>query len=481
MESSGTHEKGVDYLEKIKTERHTGVGKLQKNTGHQRTMDMTQGPLSGKLLIFTLPVMLAGILQLLFNAADIIVVGRLAGSNSLAAVGSNGALINLIVNLLVGLSVGSGVATAFFFGAGEMEQVKETIHTSVAISLLGGVVTGIAGVLLSPLLLRLMGTPETILGLSEVYLRIYFLGLPAMSVYNFGSAILRSLGDTRRPLYYLIIAGIVNIILNITLVAVFHMDVAGVAIATVISQTISALLIVRCLMRLDAEMSLEWKKVKISKQKLYRIMRVGLPAGLQSTVFSLSNVLIQSSINSFGELAVAGNSAAGNIEGFIYIAMNSFYQSAQTFTSQNVGARKFDRINKVFLRCFLMVTVTGLVLGQGACFFGRRLLGIYLPGNDAAIEYGLMRLSIIASTYCLCGIMEVLSGEIRGMGESVLPMFVSLVGSCVLRVIWIYTVFVAHHTLTVLYLSYPVSWIVTELVHLLTYFYVKRRLIASVQ
>ncbi len=455
------------------------MGNNNKNTLHQRTMDMTQGPLSGKLLIFTLPVMLAGILQLLFNAADIIVVGRLAGSNSLAAVGSNGALINLIVNLLIGLSVGSGVATAYFFGAQEMDQVKETIHTSIAISLLGGVVTAAAGIILSPILLRMMATPDSIIGLSQLYLRIYFLGMPSMAVYNFGSAILRSLGDTRRPLYYLIIAGLINIVLNVTLVAVFHLDVAGVAIATVVSQTVSALLVLRCLTQLDPEMNLEWKKIRIFRPKLMRIMRVGLPAGLQSTVFSLSNVLIQSSVNSFGEVAVAGNSAAGNIEGFIYIAMNSFYQAAQTFTSQNVGARKFDRIGKVFLRCFLMVTATGLILGQLAYRLGDVLLGIYLPGDAAAIEFGVMRLAVIATTYCLCGIMEVVSGELRGMGESVLPMIVSLLGSCVLRIIWIYTIFASHHTLTVLYLSYPVSWIVTETVHLICYFYVKRRLIRS--
>lgn len=450
---------------------------LKKNRAHQQTMDMTQGPLAGKLLIFTFPVMLAGILQLLFNAADIIVVGRFAGSNSLAAVGSNGALINLIVNLLVGLSVGSGVAAAFFFGAGEQDQVKETIHTSMAISLGGGIVTGIAGIALSPILLKMMATPEGIIGLSQLYLRIYFLGVPSMAVYNFGSAILRSLGDTKRPLLYLTVAGLVNIVLNVILVAVFYLDVAGVAIATVISQTISAVLVVRSLMHLEPEMNLELRKIRISKPKLLRILRVGLPAGLQSTVFSLSNVLIQSSVNSFGEIAVAGNSAAGNIEGFIYMAMNSFYQAAQTFTSQNVGARKFDRIGKVFLNCFLMVTVTGLVLGQIAYRMGDLLLGIYLPGNPEAIQYGLTRLSVIALSYCLCGIMEVISGELRGMGESVLPMVVSLVGSCLLRVIWIYTIFAANHTLFVLYLSYPVSWIVTEMVHLLCYFYVKKRLV----
>lgn len=450
---------------------------LKKNKVHQQTMDMTQGPLAGKLLIFTFPVMLAGILQLLFNAADIIVVGRFAGSNSLAAVGSNGALINLIVNLLVGLSVGSGVAAAFFFGAGEKDQVKETIHTSIAISLAGGVVTGLVGIALSPTLLQMMATPEGIIGLSQLYLRIYFLGVPSMAVYNFGSAILRSLGDTKRPLLYLTAAGLVNIVLNVILVAVFHMDVAGVAIATVISQTISAVLVVRSLMCLEPEMNLELNKIRVSKTKLLRILRVGLPAGLQSTVFSLSNVLIQSSVNSFGEIAVAGNSAAGNIEGFIYMAMNSFYQAAQTFTSQNVGARKFDRIGKVFLNCFLMVTATGLILGQIAYRMGDLLLGIYLPGNPEAVQYGLTRLSVIALSYCLCGIMEVISGELRGMGESVLPMIVSLVGSCLLRVIWIYTVFAANHTLFVLYLSYPVSWIVTEAVHLLCYFYVKRRLV----
>lgn len=337
----------------------------------QQTVDMTHGPLTGKILLFTLPIMLSSILQLLFNAADIIVVGRFAGSNSLAAVGSNGALINLIVNLLIGLSVGCAVAVAFYYGANEMGQVKETIHTSIAISLIGGVICLAAGILLSPVMLRMMGTPENIIGKAELYLRIYFIGLPAMSIYNFGSAVLRSLGDTKHPLYYLIAAGIINIILNVVFVAGFQMDVAGVAVATVISETVSAALTLRFLMRMEEELRLEWKKVRISKPKLIRIARVGIPSGIQSAVFSLSNVLIQSSINSFGELAVAGNSAAANIEGFIYVAMNSFYQSAQTFTSQNVGARKYDRINKVLLNCLVMVAITGLVLGNGAYFFRR--------------------------------------------------------------------------------------------------------------
>ena len=362
----------------------------------QQTVDMTHGPLTGKILLFTLPIMLSSILQLLFNAADIIVVGRFAGSNSLAAVGSNGALINLIVNLLIGLSVGCAVAVAFYYGANEMGQVKETIHTSIAISLIGGVICLAAGILLSPVMLRMMGTPENIIEKAELYLRIYFIGLPAMSIYNFGSAVLRSLGDTKHPLYYLIAAGIINIILNVVFVAGFQMDVAGVAVATVISETVSAALTLRFLMRMEEELRLEWKKVRISKPKLIRIARVGIPSGIQSAVFSLSNVLIQSSINSFGELAVAGNSAAANIEGFIYVAMNSFYQSAQTFTSQNVGARKYDRINKVLLNCLVMVAITGLVLGNGAYFFGEQLLGIYLPGNEAAIAYGIARMGVIA-------------------------------------------------------------------------------------
>lgn len=455
---------------KKKTLRVNGAGRQK-----EQNMDMLHGPLAGKILIFTLPIMLSGVLQLLFNAADIIVVGRFAGSNALAAVGSNGALINLIVNVLVGLSIGAAVAVGFYYGAREMEQVKETIHTSIAISLIGGVICAVVGFFASGFLLELMSTPENIIGLAKLYLKIYFLGLPAMSLYNFGSAILRSLGDTKRPLYYLIVGGIVNVVLNLILVIVFHLDVAGVAIATVVSQMISAFLTIRHMMQMEPEIALELKNIRISGPKLRRIMKVGIPAGIQSTIFSLSNVLIQSSVNSFGELAVAGNSAAANIEGFVYIAMNSFYQAAQTFTSQNVGGRKYERINRVFLNCLGMVVVTGLVLGWGAYFLGEELLGIYLPHDESAIRYGIARMSIIATSYFLCGIMDVLSGMLRGMGESMLPMIVSMIGSCLLRVIWIYTIFAADRTLPVLYLSYPVTWIVTEAVHFICYLHVKKR------
>ncbi len=442
-------------------------------------MDMTNGPLTGKIILFTLPIMLSGILQLLFNAADIVVVGRFAGSNALAAVGSTGALINLIVNLLIGLSVGAAVAVAFFYGAGEMDQVKDTVHTSIAIGLIGGVLFGVLGFIVSPILLGWMGTPENILDMAAMYLKIYFLGLPAMSLYNFGSSVLRSFGDTKRPLYYLIVGGVVNVVLNLILVAGFGLDVEGVAIATVISQAVSGYLTLRRLMKLDPSINLEWKKVRVSKSKLVRIMQIGIPAGVQSLFFSISNVLIQSSINSFGEVAVAGNSAAGNIEGFVFVAMNSFHQSAQTFTSQNVGARKYERIHKVFICCGLMACMFGIVLGSGAYIFGEQLLGIYLPGNDTAIEYGMIRMAIITIPYFICGVMDVLSGMLRGMGESALPMVISLVGTCLMRVFWIFVIFAAFHSMEVLYLSYPVTWTITGVAQFFAYLKVRKRLIAK--
>lgn len=450
----------------------------KEKTKKEQNIDMLNGPLAGKIIRFTLPIMFSGVLQLLFNAADIVVVGRFAGSNALAAVGSNTALINLIVNLLVGLSVGSAVTVAFYYGAQDMPQVKETIHTSIAIGLIGGVICGVVGFFLSGTLLELMGSPEEIINLAALYLKIYFLGLPAMALYNYGSAILRSLGDTKRPLIFLVIGGIVNVILNVILVAAFHLDVAGVAIATVVSQTISALLTLRQMMIMDPEISLELRKIRVSKHKMGRIMKIGIPAGIQSTVFSLSNVLIQSSINSFGALAVAGSSAASNIEGFIYIAMNSFYQAAQTFTSQNVGGKRYDRISKVCRNCVCMVTGIGLILSILVMVFKVPLLSIYLPDNAEAIEFAIIRMKMVVTVYFICGIMDVMSGMLRGMGESVLPMVVSMVGSCLLRIIWLYTVFAADRTLNVLFFSYPVTWVITTTAHAFCYQHVKRRVIA---
>ena len=449
----------------------------ENKTKRSYEIDMCSGPLFSKIVLFALPLMVSGVLQLLFNAADIIVVGRFAGSQSMAAVGSNGSLINLMVNVFIGLSIGANVLVARYYGARDEKNLEETVHTAMVIAVVGGLLLIAVGELLTKPILILMGSPEDVLPLAVLYMKIYFLGMPGTLVYNFGSAILRAVGDTRRPLYFLLTAGVVNVIFNLIFVIAFSMDVAGVGWATVISQYISAALVLRCLIQTEADYRLELSKLRVVKHKLCAIIQIGLPAGLQGAIFSISNVLIQSSINSFGELAVAGNSAAANIEGFIYVAMNSFYQSAQTFTSQNVGARKYDRINKVLLNCLVMVAITGLVLGNGAYFFGGQLLGIYLPGNEAAIAYGIARMGVIAVTYCLCGVMDVLSGSLRGMGESVLPMVVSMIGSCLLRVIWICTVFAHFHSLRVLYYSYPISWILTESVHLICYFYVRRRLI----
>lgn len=442
-----------------------------------QSIDMLNGPLFGKIFVFALPVMLSGLLQLLFNAADVVVVGRFAGSNALAAVGATGSIINLIVNLLIGLSVGAAVTVGFYFGASEMSQVRETIHTSVAISLIGGVICCIVGLLVSPALLEFMDTPQNIFDQADLYLRIYFLGVPAMAVYNFGSSILRSLGDTKRPLYYLIIGGIINVVLNLLFVTVFHMGVAGVAIATSVSNLISGILTIRRMMYSDEEIRLCWREIRISGSKLRRILIIGVPAGLQSTLFSISNVLIQSSINGFGEVAVAGSSAASNIEGFVYVIMNSFYHASQTFTSQNVGGRKYERIRKVFWNCTIMVCAIGMVTGWMVYLAGEPLLQIYLPGDPDAIRYGMIRLSVIVTTYFICGFMEVVSGSLRGMGESVLPMAVCVIGTCLLRMIWLATVFATHKTLFVLYLSYPVSWFVTAAAHFVCYLYVKKRLI----
>lgn len=438
-------------------------------------MDMCNGPVMGKLLIFAFPVMLSGILQLLFNAADIVVVGQYAGSDSLAAVGSTGSLVNLLTNLFVGLSVGTNVIVARYYGANKKKDVEETIHTAVLTSVISGIVLIVIGMLLANPLLVLMGSPENVLGKSALYLRIYFLGMPAMMLYNFGSAILRAVGDTRRPLYFLTIAGVVNVVLNLVFVILFNLDVAGVAIATVISQCISAGLIVRCLMKDEGACHLDLKKLSIKKGKLLEIVRVGLPAGMQGAIFSLSNVVIQSSINSFGSIVMAGNTAASNIEGFIYTAMNSFYQTSISFTSQNYGAKKYERISKILFGCLFYVVVVGVVFGNLAYLAGGKLLRIYSPDAEV-IHYGLLRMSIICTTYFLCGVMDTMVGSIRGLGYGVLPMIVSLLGACGLRMVWIFTVFQSHRTLEVLYLSYPISWTITALAHMICFLLVRRKI-----
>ena len=426
---------------------------------------MCNGPLLGKIIIYYIPLMLSGILQLLFNAADIVVVGQFAGDEALAAVGSTSSLINLLVNVFIGLSVGTNVLVARFYGAGQKKELSDMVHTSILTSLVSGVFLIFVGIFLSKPILEWMATPADVIGMSVLYIRIYFAGMPVMMLYNFGSAVLRAVGDTKRPLYYLTSAGVINVILNLIFVIVFHLGVAGVALATVISQGVSALLVLRCLMRTESDYRLELSKLRINWEKLGKMIRIGIPAGLQGALFSISNVLIQSSVNSFGKIAMAGNTAASNIEGFVYTSMNALYQTSISFTGQNYGARKFDRIAKILGICLGLVIGVGLVLGNSAYFFGGTILKLY-TNNPEAISYGVLRLSVICTSYFLCGMMDVIVGSIRGLGYGIMPMLVSLTGACLFRVIWICTVFQKIHTLTCLYLSYPISWGLTFMAHL---------------
>lgn len=449
-------------------------------------IDMCNGPLAGKMLHFALPLMLSGILQLLFNAADIIVVGRFAadGNTALAAVGSTGSLINLIVNLLIGLSVGASVVVSRANGARNHAAVDRAVHTAITVAGIGGVLVGIFGFCFASTFLGWMDTPANVLDAASLYVQIYFLGLPAMMLYNFGASILRAVGDTRRPLVYLTIAGVVNVILNVILVVFFHLDVAGVAIATTASQCVSAVLVIRCLIVNGGTVKLNPRHLGIHKGELAQIARIGLPAGVQGSLFSISNVLIQSSINGFGEVVMAGNAAASNIEGFIYTAMNTFYQASMTFSSQNLGAGKMDRVRRVAVLSSIMVTITGVALGTLAWVFGEQLLAIYRPGEVEVIAAGMIRLTYVGFPYFLCGLMEVMVGMLRGLGRSIMPMLVSLFGACGLRVVWIYTYFAQHKTIETLYISFPISWTITTAAHLvcflITYKAVKKKVDAIV-
>lgn len=438
-------------------------------------MDMCNGPVLKKILIFSIPLMLSGVLQLLFNAADIIVVGRFAGSQSLAAVGSTTALINLLINIFIGLSVGANVVVARAYGGRRDKDVSEAVHTAIAVSIVSGVILIVMGFVFSRLMLELMGTPDDVIDKAVLYMRIYFAGMPVVMLYNFGSAILRAVGDTRRPLYFLSIAGAVNIVLNLFFVIVMHLDVAGVALATVISQCISSGLVLRCLAKSEGGLKLELSKLKIHRKKMLQIFKIGLPAGMQGAIFSVSNVLIQSSVNSFGSIAMAGNAASANIEGFVYNAMNAVYQTNLSFTSQNIGGKKYTRVNRILFACLGTVTVVGMILGFGAYAIGDELLLIYSTDPEV-IRFGMLRMSIIATTYFTCGWMDTMVGSLRGMGYSVLPMIVSLTGACGLRILWIFTIFAQQRTLTSLYISYPVSWVITAGVHMLCYFLIKRKL-----
>ena len=444
-----------------------------------KTADLTTGALLPKIILFSLPLAASGILQLLFNAADVVVVGRFAGSQALAAVGSTTSLVNLLVNLFVGMSVGANVVTARALGAHDETAVRNTVHTSVVLSLLGGLLLAFVGVTFSRPLLELMGSPDDVIDLAALYLRIFFVGMPVNMLYNFGAALMRSVGDTKRPLYCLAFSGCINVVLNLIFVIIFHLSVAGVALATIISQAISAVLVVRLLMKEEGPLKLDLKALRLHPAALAQIMRVGIPAGLQGTVFSLSNVVIQSSINTFGSIVIAGNSSASSIEGFVYVGMNAFQQASVTFTSQNFGARKYENVRKVVLYCSACVICVGAILGVGATAAGSFLCGIF-SSDPAVVAAGVHRLSIICQLYCICGLMDVLSGAIRGIGYSVLPMVGSLLGSCALRLVWVATIFRMVGTIDSLYISYPISWTLTAAVHLLCFVFAMRKIQRSV-
>ncbi len=437
---------------------------------------MTQGKLFPIILSFAATVTLTGVLQLLFNAADLIVVGRFGSPLSIGAVGSTGSLVNLIVSLFVGLSLGSGVTVAQAKGAGNNEKIFRAVHTAIPVAIISGIIVTLIGQFFSRSMLAAMDSPEDIIDLSALYLRIYFWGVIPMLVYNFGASILRAVGDTRHPLIFLVISGAANFLMNLLFVIVFKMDVAGVALATTISQFIAAALVVTTLRKREDACRLFIGKFHIYKEELKSIITIGLPAGFQGSLFAISNVIIQSSINSFGSIAVAGNAAAANIEGFIWWLNQGIAQAGMNFSGQNLGAKKFDRVNKTLLICLICVIVTGTFSGIMYNVFGKTLLGIYIKNSPEAIEYGLIRVFWIGAFYATCGLMDVMTGTLRGLGRSVVPMIVTVVGVCVARIIWIYTVFAVHRTLEWLFVSYPISWTMTFAVELLAFFIVKKKL-----
>ena len=420
-------------------------------------IDMCNGTIMDKLISFALPLMISGMLQLMFNAVDIIVVGRFTGSQALAAVGSTTALICTFTNLFIGVSLGANVLAARFYASGKTKEMSETVHTAILLALISGIAMSVIGILCARESLVLIATPDDIIGQAALYLRIYFSGMPFFMLYNYGAAILRAVGDTKRPLMYLIAAGTANAVLDLILVIIFKMGVAGVAIGTITSQFISCVLVIRCLCKTNTIYKLYISKLRIKKYYLIQILKVGLPAGIQSTVINFSNVLLQSSVNSFGEIAMAGYTAANNILGFLYVSVNSVTQACMSFTSQNYGVRKFKRMDKVLADCAILSIIVSVVIGGGSYLLGHQILGIYTKQEDV-IQCGMEILSISTIPYFLCGLMDMIPGSMRGVGYSAVPMILSIIGTVGTRLVWIYGVFPEHRSLYVLFMSYPVSW-----------------------
>ena len=436
-------------------------------------IDMCNGSILDKLVSFSIPLMLSGILQLLFNAVDIIVVGQFTGNEALAAVGSTTALINVFVNLFIGISLGASVLAARFYATGQEKEMTETVHTSITLALISGIAMGIIGVIAAKGALELMDTPDNVLNLSTLYMRIYFMGMPFFMLYNYGAAILRAVGDTKRPLLFLIISGATNVVLNLLLVIQFHLGVAGVAIATVISQCISCILVLRCLYLSDGSYQLRFNKLGMKTRYVKQIFQIGIPAGIQSTIINFSNVLLQSSVNSFGSVAMAGYTAANNILGFLYVSVNSITQACMSFTSQNYGVRKFKRMDKVLLECLGLTVIVALVLGGGSYLFGAELMHIYTKSTKV-IECGVDIMLYTTVTYFLCGIMDLL-GALRGMGHSTVPMILSVIGTVGTRIVWIYVIFPCHRSLDFLFISYPVSWLLTIVMQVICFYFVRNK------
>ena len=441
-------------------------------------IDMCNGSIMDKLISFSLPLMLSGILQLMFNAVDIVVVGRFSGSQALAAVGSTTALINIFTNLFIGISLGANVLAARFYASGKEKEMSETVHTAITLALISGIIMAGVGLLLAKLALELMGTPSDVIELSTLYMRIYFCGMPFFMLYNYGAAILRAVGDTKRPLIFLIISGVANAGLNMILVIIFHMGVAGVGIGTVISQLISCILVLRCLYKSEGCYQLRFSKLRIQKVYLRQIFQVGIPAGIQSTVINFSNALLQSSVNSFGSTAMAGYTAANNILGFLYASVNAVTQACMSFTSQNYGVGKYKRMDRVLINCLILSVVISGVLGCGSYAFGTEILKVYTE-DPKVIQCGLEILSMTTVTYFLCGIMDLFPGALRGMGRSGVPMILSIIGTVGTRIVWIFMLFPQHKSLKFLFISYPASWLFTIVMQVICFYFVRKQVHAK--
>lgn len=440
-------------------------------------IDLTQGSVFIKLIQFSVPLIFSSLLQILFNTADRIVVGQYCSSASFSAVTSTGSLINLLVNLFTGLSIGTNIVAANYFGAGKKKEINETVHTAILLSFYSGIILTVIGIIFAKPILIAMGAQNDFLDLAVIYLRIYFGGITATMVYNFGSALLRAKGDTKRPLYILTIAGVINFLLNLFFVIVCKMSVDGVGYATVLSQVFASIAVIFLLVRENDEFHLDFHKLKMNSHIFTKIVKIGVPAGFQGIMFSFSNVIIQSSVNSFGEIVINGNGAAADLEGFVYFTMNGFAQGALTFCSQNLGARKIDRIKKVVIVASLAVVVMSGLGSLIFLFFGRNLIGFY-QDNPKIIDAGMMRIHVIITCYYLCGIMDVLANSLRGIGYSMLPFITSLTGACIFRIIYLFTIFRMerfHNPITI-YLSYPFSWTLTITANLIIFIVVFRRL-----